>query len=66
MARPRINPERKMVSLPVELAQQVEDYRFRLRLKTEAEAIRRLIEAGLKAESEKPLPSVEETAEVLR
>jgi len=40
-----------MVSLPTELAQQVEDYRFRLRLKTEAEAIRRLIEAGLKAEA---------------
>jgi hypothetical protein len=37
-----------MVSLPAELAQAIEDYRFAHRLKTEAEAIRRLIEAGLR------------------
>jgi hypothetical protein len=38
---------RKMVSLPAELAEQVEDYRFANRLKTEADAIRRLIQLGL-------------------
>ena len=40
---------RKIVSLPAELAQAIEDYRFTNRLKTEAEAIRQLIEAGLSA-----------------
>ena len=39
-----------MVSLPAQLAQAIEDYRFDHRVKTEAEAIRRLIEAGLTAE----------------
>jgi hypothetical protein len=38
---------RKIVSLPAELAQAIEDYRFNHRMKTEAEAIRRLIELGL-------------------
>src|SRR5260221_14611410 len=47
MARPKTGDTRKMVTLPTELAQAIEDYRFTNRLKTEAEAIRRLIEAGL-------------------
>jgi hypothetical protein len=38
-----------MVTLPAELAQAIEEYRFANRFKTEAEAIRRLIEAGLQA-----------------
>ena len=38
-----------MVSLPAELAEQVENYRFENRLKTEADAIRRLIQLGLEA-----------------
>lgn len=51
MARPKTldDAKRKMVSLPAPLAQAIEDYRFSNRLKTEAEAIRRLIEAGLRA-----------------
>jgi hypothetical protein len=40
---------RKIFSLPAELAEQVEDYRFAHRLKTEAEAIRRLVKLGLEA-----------------
>jgi metal-responsive CopG/Arc/MetJ family transcriptional regulator len=40
---------RKSVSLPSDLWKQVEDYRFAHRLKTESEAIRRLIELGLEA-----------------
>lgn len=51
-----INPEttvRKLVSLPREMVQAIEDYRFANRIKTEAEAIRRLIEAGLRAEQGK-------------
>jgi hypothetical protein len=38
-----------MVSLPVAIAKAVDDYRFARRLRTESEAIRQLIEAGLKS-----------------
>src|ERR1700704_41619 len=49
MARPKIldDVKRKMVSVPADLAQAIEDYRFANRIKTEAEAIRRLFELGL-------------------
>jgi hypothetical protein len=40
---------RKTISLPSDTWQQVEDYRFGYRIKRETEAIRRLIELGLKA-----------------
>ena len=43
-----------MISLPAELAEQVEDYRFSNRLKTEAEALRRLIQLGLEAAASPP------------
>jgi hypothetical protein len=49
MARPKIGDTRKMVTLPAELARAIEDYRFTNRMKTEAEAIRQLIELGLRA-----------------
>src|ERR1700738_3543048 len=49
VGRPKSMETRKIVSLPAELAQGIEDYRFTNRLKTEAEAIRQLIEAGLSA-----------------
>jgi Arc/MetJ-type ribon-helix-helix transcriptional regulator len=49
MPRPKTGDTRKMVTLPAELAQAIEEYRFANRFKTEAEAIRRLIEAGLQA-----------------
>ena len=38
---------RKSVTLPTALWEAVSDYRFEARIKTEAEAVRRLIEAGL-------------------
>jgi hypothetical protein len=38
---------RKLVSLPHELLRAIEDFRFQQRIKTESEAIRRLIETGL-------------------
>jgi len=47
-----VNPEttvRKLVSLPKAMVQAIEDFRFGERIKTESEAIRRLIELGLKA-----------------
>ena len=52
MARPKTGDTRKMVTLTAALAEAVEDYRFANRLKTEAEAIRQLIELGLKAARE--------------
>ena len=50
-----VNPEttvRKLVSIPREVWEKVDDYRFENRIKTESEAIRRLIELGLKAARE--------------
>jgi Arc/MetJ-type ribon-helix-helix transcriptional regulator len=52
-----VNPEttvRKLVSLPREFVQEIEDYRFAKRIKTESAAIRALIRAGLDAEKAKP------------
>jgi hypothetical protein len=43
-----------MVTLPAELAEAIETYRFDHRIRTEAEAIRRLLERGLAAESGRP------------
>jgi hypothetical protein len=43
---------RKMLSIPRELWQAIEDYRFERRIKTESEALRKLIEAGLRAEKQ--------------
>lgn len=54
MARPKTGDTRKMVTLPAILAQAIEDYRFNNRLKTEAEAIRRLMEAGLRQAGNPP------------
>lgn len=47
MTRERTLGTRKMVSLPDDMWQQIDDYRFSNRIHTEAEAIRRLIRAGL-------------------
>lgn len=47
-----VNPEttvRKLVSIPREMEKRIQDYRFENRLKSEAEAIRQLIEKGLRA-----------------
>jgi metal-responsive CopG/Arc/MetJ family transcriptional regulator len=47
-----VNPDttvRKLVSLPRDLVRDVEDFRFSHRIKTESEAIRALIRAGLDA-----------------
>ena len=44
---------RKIVSFPEWLLQAVEDYRYDTRIPSEAEAIRTLIEVGLRAEGRK-------------
>ena len=51
MARPSVlgTVKRRMVSLPEDLSERVDDYRFEHRIRTDSEAIRRLIEAGLRA-----------------
>lgn len=50
-----VNPDttaRKLVSLPRAMVREVENFRFEGRIKTESEAIRRLIELGLEAAKE--------------
>ncbi|WP_298222452.1 ribbon-helix-helix protein, CopG family [Acidocella sp.] len=50
-----VNPDRlvrKLVSLPPDLLAAIDDYRFANRVKTESEAIRRLIEQGLEKAKE--------------
>jgi hypothetical protein len=49
MGRPSEFPVKKLIAITPEVAKAIEDYRFANRMKTEAEAIRRLIEAGLGA-----------------
>ena len=62
MPRPTIFPVKKLIAITPEVAQAIEDYRFSNRLKTEAEAIRRLIEAGLNAPDEIPIRSRKTTS----
>ena len=50
MARPATHPIKKVVGFDPELIERVRNYRFRQRISTENEAIRRLIKAGLRAE----------------
>ena len=47
---------RKVVTMPKEMAQAIDDFRFEHRIKTESEAMRKLIEAGLQAYAPKPKP----------
>ena len=51
--KPIPDATRKSVTLPNDLWRAVADYRFSRRVPSEAEAVRRLIEAGLKAERER-------------
>jgi hypothetical protein len=46
-----IYPVKKLVPLTTELAERIRDYRFANRIDSENEAIRRLIETGLSAQS---------------
>lgn len=50
---PREPSTRKSVTLPDDLWRAVADFRFAERIGTEAEAVRRLILAGLRAEAQK-------------
>jgi hypothetical protein len=49
MSKDATHTETKLVRMSPELVQRIADYRFEQRLPSEAEAIRRLIELGLKA-----------------
>ncbi|HXC11557.1 MAG TPA: hypothetical protein VNV39_01810 [Stellaceae bacterium] len=49
MAPPILFPVKKLVAITPEMARAIDAYRFDHRIKTEAEAIRRLIEQGLAA-----------------
>src|SRR5258708_4488047 len=48
MPPPSLYPVKKLIAITPELAQAIEDYRFAKRLKSEAEAIRQLLERGLR------------------
>jgi hypothetical protein len=48
-----VYPVKKLVPLTTEMAERVREYRFEQRIESENEAIRRLIEAGLKASARK-------------
>ena len=50
MSRPKVMVSRKPVSLPPELSEAVDEFRFKNRFKTESDAIRRLLELGLEAD----------------
>jgi hypothetical protein len=50
MARPATHPIKKVVGFDPDLIERVRNYRFKQRISTENEAIRRLIKAGLNAE----------------
>lgn len=54
MAKPQVMAVRKMVSIPPELAAAIDEFRFAHRFKTEADAIRQLLEAGLAATAKPP------------
>ncbi|HVI91155.1 MAG TPA: hypothetical protein VM659_22845 [Dongiaceae bacterium] len=54
--RPKVGETRKIVSLPPDLAKAFEDYRFENRFKSEAEALRKLIEMGLE-QARRPKPA---------
>jgi hypothetical protein len=49
MAKQAILTAKKLVALDPEMVKAIEDYRFGARIRTESEAIRRLIEIGLEA-----------------
>lgn len=51
------NKTRKIVTMPHDLLQQVEDFRFANRISTEAEALRVLIRAGIDALKNAPEPA---------
>ncbi|OPH21579.1 hypothetical protein D9623_33590 (plasmid) [Azospirillum brasilense] len=55
---------RKMVSLPPELWQAIDDFRFENRFRSEAEAIRFIVERGLKGD--KTIDRLEEDIATLR
>jgi hypothetical protein len=52
-----VYPVKKLVPLTTDMADAISEYRHQQRVSSENEAIRRLIEAGLKAVATAPLPS---------
>lgn len=54
MGRRKTMATRKPVSMPADLAQAVDDFRFAMRYNSESDAIRRLLELGLDAAKKLP------------
>jgi Arc/MetJ-type ribon-helix-helix transcriptional regulator len=51
MPKPAVLTVKKLVSLEPEMVKAIEDFRFAQRIKSESEAIRALISAGLQSQS---------------
>jgi metal-responsive CopG/Arc/MetJ family transcriptional regulator len=49
MVKKRSDPERVAIPMPAELLKRIDEYRWANRIPSRAEAIRQLVEAGLKA-----------------
>ncbi|MEW5993331.1 MAG: hypothetical protein AB1744_02920 [Candidatus Zixiibacteriota bacterium] len=49
MARPKTMETRKLVSFPLGMTAQIDEFRFGNRFKTESDAVRALISKGLEA-----------------
>src|SRR3712207_507160 len=56
-------PIRKTVSLPASLWQRIEDFQFEHRVKRDTEAVRKLIEIGLRAAQGEPTQSPSEATQ---
>jgi hypothetical protein len=57
MAKQSILTAKKLIALDPAMVRQIENYRFNERIKSESQAIRRLIELGLEAQSLPKLPT---------
>jgi hypothetical protein len=53
MAKKPTYPAKKLIYLTDELIREISDYRFRERIQSDNEAIRRLLEIGLRSERNK-------------
>jgi len=53
MSKETVFPVKKLVNLTEEQAKRISDFRFEMRLQSENEAIRRLIELGLEADPDR-------------
>ena len=64
MDRPSVLTVKKLIAMSPEMAQAIENFRFAHKIGSESEAIRQLIDAGLKANPEPPATFQRSTGEL--